>query len=390
MESIGTLAGGIAHDLNNILSPIILSIGVLKAISDQPQAGRMLEIIETSAKRGSDIVRQVLSFARGVESQKTLVQPKHLLKDLENIIKDTFPKDIRLQFSAPSEAWTILGDPTQMQQILLNLCVNARDAMPNGGNLTVAVENSLLDEQYATMHIEAKPGRYVIISITDSGSGIPREHLDKIFMPFFTTKDLNKGTGLGLSTVMAIVKSHDGFVNVYSEPGKGSTFKVYLPAMVISPEAREQASAKASLPRGNGEMVLVVDDEPSILTVTNQTLQAFGYRVLTATDGADAVAVYVQHKNEIAVILTDMMMPVMDGAAVIHALKRINPGVKIIAASGLNAYGGLVNASGAGIKHFLTKPYTAETLLTALRTILDESLTEVNSALDQRETGILK
>jgi PAS domain S-box-containing protein len=390
MESIGTLAGGIAHDLNNILSPIILSIGVLKAISDQPQAGRMLEIIETSAKRGSDIVRQVLSFARGVESQKTLVQPKHLLKDLENIIKDTFPKDIRLQFSAPSEAWTILGDPTQMQQILLNLCVNARDAMPNGGNLTVAVENSLLDEQYATMHIEAKPGRYVIISITDSGSGIPREHLDKIFMPFFTTKDLNKGTGLGLSTVMAIVKSHDGFVNVYSEPGKGSTFKVYLPAMVISPEAREQASAKASLPRGNGEMVLVVDDEPSILTVTNQTLQAFGYRVLTATDGADAVAVYVQHKNEIAVILTDMMMPVMDGAAVIHALKRINPGVKIIAASGLNAYGGLVNASGAGIKHFLTKPYTAETLLTALRTILDECLTEVNSALDQRETGILK
>ena len=390
MESIGTLAGGIAHDLNNILSPIILSIGVLKAISDQPQAGRMLEIIETSAKRGSDIVRQVLSFARGVESQKTLVQPKHLLKDLENIIKDTFPKDIRLQFSAPSEAWTILGDPTQMQQILLNLCVNARDAMPNGGNLTVAVENSLLDEQYATMHIEAKPGRYVIISITDSGSGIPREHLDKIFMPFFTTKDLNKGTGLGLSTVMAIVKSHDGFVNVYSEPGKGSTFKVYLPAMVISPEAREQASAKASLPRGNGEMVLVVDDEPSILTVTNQTLQAFGYRVLTATDGADAVAVYVQHKNEIAVIFTDMMMPVMDGAAVIHALKRINPGVKIIAASGLNAYGGLVNASGAGIKHFLTKPYTAETLLTALRTILDESLTEVNSALDQRETGILK
>jgi PAS domain S-box-containing protein len=373
MESIGTLAGGIAHDLNNILAPIMLSIDILKAKSQDPQTTKILETIEVSAKRGADIVRQVLSFARGLEGERVEVQPKHLLKDLEKIIADTFPKDIRLQFSVPKETWTISGDPTQVHQILLNLCVNARDAMPNGGSLTVGVENCVLDDQYAAMHIEAKAGRYVMISVTDSGTGIPRELLDKIFEPFFTTKEISKGTGMGLSTVTAIVKSHAGFVNVYSEVGNGTTFKVYLPAMVISSEVRKQASAEASLPRGNGETVLVVDDEASVLTVTSQTLQAFGYRVLTATDGADAVAVYVQHRNEIAVVLTDMMMPVMDGAATIQALTRVNPSVKIIAASGLGANGGVSRASGSPIKHFLTKPYTAGTLLKAIRVVLDET-----------------
>ncbi len=294
------------------------------------------------------------------------------MRDLETIIKDTFPKDIRLEFSIPNDIWTILGDPTQMHQILLNLCVNARDAMPNGGNLTVDVENCVLDEQYAAMNIQAKPGRYVNISVTDSGTGIPPRIVDKIFEPFFTTKDLNKGTGLGLSTVMAIVKSHDGIINVYSEPGKGTTFNVYLPAMEISPEARKEQAEQASLPRGNGETILVVDDEASILTITSQTLQAFGYRVLTATDGAEAVAVYAQHRNEIAVVLTDMMMPVMDGPATIHALRRINPAIKIIAASGLNDNASVARVSEAGIKHFLTKPYTAGTMLKTIRAILDE------------------
>jgi PAS domain S-box-containing protein len=373
MESIGTLAGGVAHDLNNILAPIMMSIDILKEISENPQARSILETIEVSAKRGADIVRQVLSFARGLEGQRIEVQPKHLLKDLENIIKDTFPKDIRLQFSIPNDIWTILGDPTQVHQILLNLCVNARDAMPNGGNLTIGVENCVLDEQYAAMNIQAKPGRYVNISVTDSGTGMPADLIDKIFEPFFTTKALNKGTGLGLSTVMAIVKSHDGIVNVYSEPGKGTTFKVYLPAMETSTEARKEQAEAASLPRGNGETILVIDDEASILTITSQTLQAFGYRVLTAADGADALSVYVQNRNDIAVVLTDMMMPVLDGPATIHALLRINPAVKIVAASGLNANGGVAKASGAGIKHFLTKPYTAGTLLKVMRAILAEA-----------------
>ena len=371
MESIGTLAGGIAHDLNNILAPIILSIDLLRTTSDHPQSKKMLDAIEVSAKRGADIVRQVLSFARGLEGQRVEIQVKHLLKDLEAIMKDTFPKDIRLQFSVPKGTWTILGDPTQVHQILLNLCVNARDAMSKGGSLTVGVENCVLDEQYAAMNVDAKAGNYVVVNVTDSGIGIPREHLDKIFEPFFTTKELNKGTGLGLSTVLAIVKSHGGFVNVYSEPGKGTTFKVYLPSTETSSEARMHGPAEVSLPRGNGETVLVVDDESSILTITSQTLNAFGYRVLTATDGADALATYVQHKDEIAVVLTDIMMPIMDGTATIQALLRINPAVKIIAASGLRANGDGDKASGSGVKLFLNKPYTAEALLTSLRMVLD-------------------
>src|SRR5471030_1997535 len=337
MESIGTLAGGIAHDLNNILAPIMMSIDLLKTMSDNPETKQILETIGVSAKRSADIVRQVLTFARGMEGERIEVQPKHLLNDLENIIKDTFPKDIRLQFSIPNDTWTILGDPTQVHQILLNLCVNARDAMPNGGSLTVGVQNSVLDDQYVAMNIQAKPVRYIIISVTETGMGMPPAIVDKIFEPFFTTKELNKGTGLGLSTVMAIVKSHEGVINVYSEPGKGTAFNVYLPAMELSTEARKEQSDQASLPRGNGEMILVVDDETSVLTITSQTLQAFGYRVLTATDGADAVGVFIENKDEIDVVLTDMMMPLMAGADTIQALKRIKPGIKIIAASGLNA-----------------------------------------------------
>jgi len=373
MESIGTLAGGVAHDLNNILAPILMSIELLKQTARDPESLDFLETIEVSAKRGADIVKQVLSFARGVEGERIEIQPKRLLKDLESIIKNTFPKNIRLQFSISDDAWMILGDPTQVHQILLNLCVNARDAMPNGGTLTVGVENCELDEQYAAMNLQAKAGRYVNVNVTDSGTGIPQGILDKIFEPFFTTKEINEGTGLGLSTVMAIVKSHGGIINVYSETGKGTTFKVYLPAMELSPAARQLLGQQISVPRGKGEMVLVIDDEASILTITGKTLQAFDYRVLTATDGAEAVAVFAEHKNEIAVVVTDMSMPFMDGAAVIRALTKINPEVKIIATSGLNANGDMAKVSGITVKHFLTKPYTAGTLLKVMRTVLDRT-----------------
>jgi len=371
MDSIGTLAGGIAHDLNNILAPIMMSIDSLKMESPSPAATEILDTIKVSAQRGADIVRQVLFFARGVEGERVEVQPKHLLKDLESIIQNTFPKDIRLHIFVPNDIWTILGDPTQAQQILLNLCVNARDAMPSGGRLTVGVENFVVDEQYAATNIQAKAGRYVNISVTDSGMGVPKGILDKIFEPFFTTKELSKGTGLGLSTVMGIVKSHGGFINVYSEPGRGATFKVYLPAMKSSSEARKEQSGEFSLPRGNGETVLVVDDEAPIVIITSKTLEAFGYRVLSAANGADAVDVYVRHRNEIAVVLTDMAMPVMDGSTTIRVLMRIDPAIKIIAASGHNATA-VAKASEAGVKHFLTKPYSAGNLLNTLRAILNE------------------
>jgi CheY-like chemotaxis protein len=228
------------------------------------------------------------------------------------------------------------------------------------------------------MNLQAKAGRYVQISVTDSGMGMSREIINKIFEPFFTTKDITKGTGLGLSTVMAIVKSHEGIVNVYSEPGKGTTFKVYLPAVEGTSPGGKQVTGKVSLVRGKGETILLVDDEASIITITTKTLESFGYRVMSAGDGAEGVALYAGNKDQIAVVLTDMTMPVMDGVAMIHALRRINPAVKVIAASGLNANGSATRVTVPGVKHFLTKPYTAETLLRVLRSILDEPPTAVS------------
>jgi PAS domain S-box-containing protein len=236
MDSIGALAGGIAHDLNNILTPIMMSVDILKEISEHPQAKRILETIGVSAKRGADIVRQVLLFARGLENERTEVQPKHLLKDLENIISNTFPKDIGLQFFIPNETWTILANPTQVHQILLNLCVNGRDAMPNGGSLIVRAENCVLDERFAAMNIDAKAGRYVNFTVTDSGTGIPEGLLEKIFLPFFTTKEVNKGTGLGLSTVMAVVKNHDGFVKVTANSAREPPSKCICPQCKFVPK----------------------------------------------------------------------------------------------------------------------------------------------------------
>lgn len=370
MESIGTLAGGIAHDLNNILTPILMSIDLLKAGPDGPHTVAILDTIEGSAKRGSAIVRQVLSFARGLEGERVEIQPKHQLKEIETLIRETFPKDIQLRVSVPNDVWTILGDPTQVHQILLNLCVNGRDAMPNGGNLVLSVENCVFDEQYAAMHGEVKAGRYVKMSVIDSGTGIPPNLLDKIFEPFFTTKQLQKGTGLGLSTVLAIVKSHEGVMNVYSEPGKGTAFHVYLPAKDGPGESEMEPPDFENLPRGNGETVLVIDDEASVVIITSETLQTFGYLVLTATDGAHGVAVYAQHVKEIALVITDMMMPFMDGPATIHALRRINPEIKIIAASGLHPDSRAAKATGALVNYFLMKPYTARSLLKTVHAIL--------------------
>jgi nitrogen-specific signal transduction histidine kinase/ActR/RegA family two-component response regulator len=371
MESIGTLAGGIAHDLNNILFPIMLSIGILRKASSDPETLGILATVETSAKRGADIVRQVLTFARGIEGERVEVQPKHLLRELEGIIKDTFPKDIRLQLSATGIIWTILADPTQMHQVLLNLCLNARDAMPNGGTLSVSLKNSMIDEHYGVSNIDAKPGRYLNLCVTDTGTGIAPGNMERIFEPFFTTKDPNKGTGLGLSTVMGIVKSHGGFVNVYSELGHGTTFNVYFPASTSGAGALEASSSVDQLPRGNGELVLVVDDEPSVLTITNRTLQRFGYKTVTASDGADAVAIYAQRKGEIAIVVADMMMPVMDGAAMIKALTYMNPSVKILKVSGLTNGVGREEIARGRAGRFLAKPFTAETLLKTLRDILE-------------------
>ena len=373
MESIGTLAGGIAHDLNNILAPIMMSIDILKARPNGPDTDNLLQIIGVSAKRGADIVRQVLSYARGVAGERIPIQPRQLLAELEDIIKETFPKDIRLQFSAEERMPSFFGNPTQLHQVLLNLCVNARDAMPDGGDLLVRIENYVLDEHYAATNIQAKAGRYIKIGVTDSGSGIPPDLLEKIFEPFYTTKEVDKGTGLGLSTVMGIAKSHNAIINVYSEPGQGTTFNVYLPALESSGFEPLDTPPPESLPHGHGETILVVDDEAAILDITTRTLQAFGYKILCAANGAEGVAMYGKHQAEVALVLTDMMMPVMDGAGMINVLMSGNPAIRIVAASGLNANSSVAKACGAGVKHFLTKPYSLGTLLQTVRMILDEA-----------------
>lgn len=371
LESIGTLASGIAHDLNNVLAPILMSIDLLADEQlVEPQRSHILDGLRRSAQRGGAMVRQVLSFARGMEGERIPVQPHHLLDELAGIIQETFPKGIRLKVEQNNTLWSVSGDPTQLHQALLNLCVNARDAMPKGGTLRLGVENKVFDESYAAMNPEARPGPYVVIKVTDSGTGIRPEIKDKIFDPFFTTKEVGKGTGLGLSTVLAIVKSHQGFIQLSSEISKGSTFEIYLPAE--NAKAEEISTVEGSVaPFGGGELILVVDDEEVILDISRRTLEMRGYRVLTALEGATAVALYAQHRGEIAAVLTDMMMPVMDGITTLHALRRINPGVKVIAASGLSSNMNPAKASDAGIQYFLHKPYRAEALLKTLREVID-------------------
>jgi PAS domain S-box-containing protein len=367
MESIGTLAGGIAHDLNNVLAPLLISIHLLKDKIADAEGHDLLAMLETNVNRGSDLVKQVLAFGRGIEGERVQVQLKHIARNMKQIVQETFPKSVRLQMDVARDLWLISGDATQIEQVLLNLCVNARDAMPEGGKLSLDLENQILDERYAAANLEAKPGRYVVVTVADTGQGIPREIQERIFEPFFTTKEQGKGTGLGLSTSLAIVKGHGGFIHCYSEPGKGSTFKVYLPADA-SANAAPAPAAPPRLPRGGNELVLVVDDEEPIRNIARQILERFGYRALPAANGAEAVALYRARGPEIAAVLTDMAMPVMDGATAIAALKAINPGVKIIGSSGLDS--GV--KTDAGIRHFIRKPYTAEVLLNELHDILRE------------------
>jgi len=372
MESIGTLASGIAHDLNNVLSPMLMSVQVLQRKYKDEESQNWLVALRENAERGAGLIKQLLSFARGSENDRLPLQPRHLVKEVIRIVRDALPKSINLRFFIPDNLWTISADPTQIHQVLMNLCVNARDAMPAGGTLTLKAENIVIDEDYLEMHRDAHPGKFVLIAVGDTGEGIEPENIGKIFEPFFTTKEIGKGTGLGLSTVAGIVKSHQGFVNVYSEPGKGTRFGVYLPA-IETKETRVDESVKAELPKGNGECVLVVDDEESIRMITQMTLEKFNYHVLTAADGAEALALYKSRKNDIAVVVTDMMMPVMDGAALVSSLIRINPQILIVSTSGLLEIDETSQTETSAVKFFLPKPYTAEKLLKTLEGVLKKT-----------------
>ena len=372
MESIGTLAGGIAHDLNNLFAPIVMGIDLLREFELNDDARAVIEAIEQSTQRGVGLVKQVLGFARGIEGARMPLHLEKIVREIESIIGNSFPKNITLECEIPDDLWMVMADPNQMNQVILNLCVNSRDAMPDGGTLSIRLHNVVLDEVYSGMDPQSKSGAHVVITIEDTGAGIPREIQEKIFDPFFTTKEIGKGTGLGLVTVQNIVKNHGGFLDLYCEAGKGTRFKVYLPA-----EAEESFEGVPDVEpeqpaRGQGEMILVVDDEASIRTLAQKTLEQFGYRVVLAANGAEAVALYARHGKAISVVLTDMAMPVMDGSATIVALKAIDPEVKIIASSGYAATEVAGKAVGAGVHHFIPKPYTAEILLNEIRSVLAE------------------
>ena len=314
MESIGTLAGGIAHDLNNILSPIMMAVDMLQLDMPEADRTRWQGIIKESAERGADLVRQVLTFARGMTGEHIPVQLKHIIKDLVRVLSETLPKSITVKYNIDPDLSIILGDPTQVHQVLMNVCINARDAMPAGGTMTITAKDVTIDENYARMNIEAVPGKFVMVTVADTGVGMAPGVAGRIFDPFFTTKEIGKGTGLGLATASTIVNSHHGFINVYSEPNRGSKFSIYFPTAEVDHEKAVEPEADL-MPRGNGELILVVDDEENIRNVAEATLRAFGYRTATAVDGTDALAVYSQLRDEIAVVLTDMAMPYMDGHA---------------------------------------------------------------------------
>jgi PAS domain S-box-containing protein len=367
MESVGTLASGIAHDINNVLTPIMLSQQLLREKLTDEERQRLLDTIERSTKRGANLMKQVQSFAKGAEGERNVLQVAHIVSEIREIANETFPRSIKIRTDIPKDLWTISGDPTQLHQVLMNLCVNARDAMKDGGILNISAENLLIDEAYAHINTEAQIGPYIVITVSDTGTGIPSEIIDRIFEPFFTTKEHGKGTGLGLSTSLGIVKSHGGFITVNSEVGKGTAFKVYLPA-IATPETLKVQEHQHELPAGHGESILVVDDEDQIREMAKKTLETHGYKIITANDGKEAISLYLKYKEKIKLVLMDMMMPIMDGSTSIRELHKINPELKIIAVSGLPEKDKLAKVDEAREYAFLTKPYSTEKLL---RTIYD-------------------
>ena len=369
LESIGTLAAGVAHDLNNILAPILLVAPLLRGdLESQEEKETFLSLVQASAERGANLVKQMLTFARGADGERVLVQPSHLLAEVAKIAGQTFPKSITIETESPKDAWMVEGDPTQLQQVLLNLCVNARDAMPNGGRLRLRIENFEVDDHYASMMADAKAGSYVLLQVRDEGRGIPRHVLDKIFDPFFTTKDVGHGTGLGLSTVLGIVKSYGGFVTFSSEPGD-TIFQVFLPAS-RSHLPETETGESLSVPNGHGEKILIVDDEPLILEAARRVLEGWGYEPVVAEDGVAALALYAQEPESFDLILTDLVMPLMNGLMLIRAVRKLNPEQKIILSTGRDEDLESPEIRSLGVDACLTKPHSREKLLVTLEETL--------------------
>jgi PAS domain S-box-containing protein len=366
MESIGTLAGGIAHDINNILTPILGSAQLLKGrlAQDKARHDEMLTMIENNVKQGAALVKQMLSFARGVEGKYKILQINDLINDIIQFSMQTLPKSIVFFTDLAPILWTVSGDQTQLHQVLMNLIVNAGDAMPNGGNLYISTENLYINEEMMRRNCDVQIGNYIVITVRDTGTGMAPETLERIFEPFFTTKDFGKGTGLGLSTVLGIIKSHKGCINVDSKVGQGSTFQIFLPSVnqkIIPVNTDNQA-----IHQGQGELILLVDDEEAIREVTKAILESYNYQSITAKNGMEAITIYAQYQDQIKVVLMDIMMPEMDGNTAIRTLKTINPQVKIIACSGRNIQHLLEGNDETQVTGILLKPYSNEELLEKL------------------------
>jgi PAS domain S-box-containing protein len=365
LEAIGTLAGGIAHDLNNILAPVLMVVPLLRDKVSDPHDLEMLSLVEQSAKRGANVIKQLLTFSRGIEGDRGPVQLRHLLKEMLVMMRETFPREIAIGSRVSPDLWAITADATQIHQVLMNLCVNARDALPHGGRLNLDAENVMLDSASVAMWPDVKPGAFVRLTVSDSGEGIAPENRERIFEPFFTTKEIGKGTGLGLSTVLGIVKSHGGFVTVDSELSWGSSFHVHLPADTSTGEIHRAEEARP--PRGALELILVVDDELAVRRTLCLTLEQQNYRVLAASDGLEAVRLFVEHRDRIRLVLTDIMMPGRGGVALMETLRSLAPTLPIIAMTGLHDPARRDRLTALGVKTMLAKPFTPAEVLAAVQ-----------------------
>lgn len=366
MESIGTLAGGIAHDLNNVLTPILMAIELLGAKASDQAERQLVEKTKASAMHGAALVQQLLAFARGADGQRAKVDAGETIRDLEGLVRQSLPRSIQFTVQLGEALWSLQADVTQFKQVLINLCLNARDAMPNGGTIRVAANNFIVDHALARLHPAAQTGPHLKISVADTGTGIPAALLERIFDPFFTTKAAGKGTGLGLSMVAGIVKSHGGFVQVESAVGRGSTFHLYFPALSAPPPAL--ISAPSPQPAGGrGETILLIDDDPVVRTTLGLLLERAGYRVLTGEDCASGLMVFERDRKEIRLVITDMMLPDGSGVDLVAVMREMERLLPIIAISGLMATGefdGLLRLSPA--VDCLSKPLTSRVLLGAV------------------------
>lgn len=365
LEALGTLASGVAHDLNNILTPILTAVHSLRLGLPAEELDEVLTAVEAHTRRAADIVSQVLTFGRGVGGARVGIEPGELCSEVATIARTSFPKNVDVREDIADGLWGVTGDSTQLHQVLLNLAINARDAMPDGGTLTLEAANAVLDALPPTAAADAPPGRYVVIGVRDSGTGIPPEVREKVFDPFFTTKPPGKGTGLGLSTALGIVRSHHGFIDVESEPGKGTLFRIFLPAAI--PETAGGPGASAS---GGGRCVLVAEDEPGVRDMVRRVLEGHGYRVLLAADGAEAIERYRETPGSVDAVFTDVVMPSMSGVALVKELRSLDGKVPVLAATGVASQEDLDELARLGVARVLRKPYAAGDLLAALGEVL--------------------